>query len=189
MSSGSLMSRYVALLGSINVGGNRLKMAELKAVLQEAEFDNVATIIASGNVLFDHPEAPDTSLEARIAEIVQESFGIDTIAAVRSKAELEAALAESPFAGGNEDGGEDKFVHVHFLKGQPSEAQFTKLMQDHEGRGNEKLAPGTRALHVDYCDGVAGSKLTGAFIEKRLACRGTARNIRSVKRIVETMDT
>ena len=66
--------------------------------------------------------------------------------------------------------------------------QFARLESDHAGRGEEKLAPGTRALHIDFVSGVAGSKLTGAFMEKRLGCRGTARNLRSVKRIIEKLD-
>jgi len=175
--------RYVALLGSINVGGNQVKMAELCAALEDEGFENVATVIASGNVLFDHAKAADAKLEARLAGIVKDRFGIDTFAAVRSKAELEAAVAESPFAGK----GEDKLVHVHFLTGQPPKAAFDKLAEDHAGRGNEKLAPGARALHVDYVDGAGKSKLTGDFIARRLGCKGTARNIRSIRRIIEAM--
>jgi uncharacterized protein (DUF1697 family) len=178
------MPRYAALFGSINVGGNRLKMDELKDALEDAGFGNVATVVASGNVLFDHTRAADAKLEDEMAGVVKDRFGIDTFAAVRTKSELEAALAESPFAGT----GEDKFVHVHFLACQPSEAQFGQLMADHEGRGREKLAPGARALHIDYVDGVAGSKLTSGFLEKRLGCKGTARNVRSIKRIIEKFD-
>jgi hypothetical protein len=37
-------------------------------------------------------------------------------------------------------------------------------------------------------DGVGQSKLTAPFIEKRLQCRGTARNMRSLARIVAKMD-
>ena len=177
------MTRYVALLGSINVGGNRLAMADLRAALEAHGFANVATVVASGNVLFDHSTAADTVLEMQIAEIVKTRFGIDTFAAVRSQAELETALAESPFAGI----GEDKFVHVVFLEGQPDAAAFEKLAADHAGRGVEKLAPGTRALHVDYVGGAGNSKLTGDFIVRRLGCRGTARNIRSIRRMVEKM--
>ena len=178
------MARYVALLGSINVGGNRLKMNELKAALEEHGFANVATVVASGNVLFDHPRAADAKLEDEIAGVVKDRFDIATFAAVRTKAELEAALKESPYAGK----GEDKFVHVHFLAGQPSKAQFEQLIADHAGRGAEKLAPGTRALHIDFVDGVGTSKLTSTFIEKRLGCKGTARNVRSIKRIIEKLD-
>jgi uncharacterized protein (DUF1697 family) len=178
------LTRYVALLGSINVGGNRLKMAELKAALEDEGFENVATVVASGNVLFDHEREADAELEARIAKVVKDRFGIDTFAAVRSKAELEAALEENPFAGK----GEDKFVHVSFLDGQPSRAQFEKLVADHAGRGREKLALGTRALHVDFVDGAGNSKLTGDFVHRRLGGRGTARNVRSIRRIIDLMD-
>lgn len=175
------MARYVALLGSINVGGNRLKMADLVTAMEQRGFANVATVVASGNVLFDHEDAPDAVLQDAIAQIVKDDFGIDSFAAVRSKAELEAALAENPFAGE----GEDNFVHVHFLTGQPSAARFDTLIADHQGRGPERLAPGTRALHIDYVAGVGTSKLTGAFIERRLGCKGTARSVRSLTRIIE----
>lgn len=177
------MTRYVALLGSINVGGNRLKMAELKSAMEAAGFANVETVVASGNVLFDHPRAGDAKLEQEIAALVNDRFGIDTLAAVRTKADLTEALAQSPFAGK----GEDKLVHVMFLAGNPTKAQFAQLESDHAGRGNEQLAPGTRALHIDYVDGAGNSKLTGGFIARRLGCKGTARNVRSLKRIIEKL--
>ena len=56
------MARHVALLGSINVGGNRLKMADLVVAMEKRGFANVATVVASGNVLFDHERAPDAAL-------------------------------------------------------------------------------------------------------------------------------
>lgn len=174
------MARYAALLGSINVGGNRLRMADLKAALERAGFANVTTVGASGNVLFDHDGAPEAGLEESIGALLEREFGFAGFAAIRTRAELAAALAESPFAGE----GEDRFVHVHFLARQPSPAQFAQLAQDHAGRGKERLAPGTRALHIDFVDGVAGSKLTSAFMERRLGCRGTARNRNSIQTII-----
>ncbi len=35
------MARYVALFGSINVGGNRLKMADLRAAFEAEGFSDV----------------------------------------------------------------------------------------------------------------------------------------------------
>jgi uncharacterized protein (DUF1697 family) len=178
------MPRYVALLGSINVGGNRLKMADLRAALERHGFADVETVVASGNVLFEDERADDATLAKEVAKVVEEAFGIAAFVAVRTKGELAATLAESPFAGV----GEDKFVHVQFLGRQPTASQFAALADDNRGRGNEKLAPGTRALHIDFVDGVAGSKLTAAFIEKRLGSPGTARNVRSIQRIIEKFD-
>lgn len=178
------MTRYAALFGAINVGGNRLLMADLRDALEREDFAGVETVVASGNVLFSHEERPSEGLAEKLAYVVRERFDIDTFTAVRSRAELEAAVAENPFA----DSGEDKLVHVHFLETQPAPEAFDKLMADHTGRGREKIAPGTRALHIDYVDGAGASKLTAGFIARRLGCRGTARNIRSIRRIIEKMD-
>ena len=57
------MPRYVAFFGSINVGGNRLTMADLRYAFEREGFENVETVVASGNVLFDFDERPTDGLE------------------------------------------------------------------------------------------------------------------------------
>lgn len=177
------MTRYLALFGSINVGGNRLKMADLRYAFEREEFENVETVVASGNVLFDFDERPTEGLEELFAYMMRERFDIDSFVAVRTREEVRAAVEDNPFVGGSDD----KFVHTHFLDGQPSEEQFAKLVGDHQGRGEEKLALGNRCLYIDYVNGVGDSKLTAAFIERRLGRRGTARNVRSLARILTKM--
>lgn len=174
--------RKVALLGSINVGGNRVKMANLRAAFERAGFANAATVTASGNVIFDDTGSDDAS--ERIATLLSDEFGIESFAAVRSANELAAALGENPFT----ESGADNLVHTMFLEGQPDADAFARLEADHARRGREKLAPGTCALHIDYVDGAGSSKLTKDFIERRLGCRGTARNVRSIRRIMEAME-
>jgi uncharacterized protein (DUF1697 family) len=177
------MSRYVALLGSINVGRNRLRMADLRQALEREDFANVETVVASGNVLFDHDERPSEGLREKLAYILAEQFDIASAVVVLSREELEASLAESPFAAS----GDDSKVHVHFLECQPSAEAFADLVAVQAERGNERLAAGTRALHIDFVDGVGSSKLTGALVARRLGCGGTARNARSIRRIIEKM--
>ena len=178
------MARSVAFLGSVNVGGNRLKMADLKSALEAAGLAQVATVTASGNVLFDPQGRSAADAEAIIAGVLTDRFGLDVLVTVRSRDEVAASIAENPFHGE----GEDKFVHTHFLEGQPTQAEFDRLFADHAGRGPERLSPGARMLFIDFGDGVAGSKLSGPYIERRLGSRGTARNMRSLKRILEKME-
>lgn len=178
------MPRYVAFLGSINVGGNRLTMADLRAGFEAEDFSNVETVVASGNVLFDFDQRPSKGLEEKLGLMLADRFGIDGAVCVRDRDEVAAAISDNPFAAK----GEEKFVHTHFLEGQPSKAQFDRLFADHEGKGPEKLAAGDRALYIDFVDGVADSKLVRGFLEKRLGCKGTARNMRSLKRILAKMD-
>ena len=177
------MTRYVALFGSINVGGNRLKMADLRYAFEREEFEDVETVVASGNVLFSFDERPTEGLEELFAHMMRDRFDMKSFVAVRTKDEVRAAIDDNPF---HSDGAEN-LVHTHFLACQPRPEQFAQLIADHEGRGSERLAPGDRALFIDFADGVADSRLTGSFMAKRLGCQGTARNMRSLKRILEKM--
>ena len=178
------MARYVALFGSINVGGNRLTMADLRSAFEAEGFSNVATVVASGNVLFDHDARPTRGLEEKLTLMVHDRFDMSCAALVRSRDELAAAIADNPFAGTNED----RIVHTMFLDGQPTAEQFDALATDHRVRPNERLALGDRSLYIDFGDGAADSKLTARMIERRLEHKGTARNMRSIARIVAKLD-
>ena len=178
------MARYVALFGSINVGGNRLKMADLRAAFEAEGFSNVETVVASGNVLFDHDARPTRGLEEKLTLMVDDRFDMSCAALVRSRDELAAAIADNPFAGTNED----RIVHTMFLDGQPTQAQFDALASDKWIRPNERLALGDRSIYIDFGDGAADSKLTARMIERRLEHKGTARNMRSIARIVAKLD-
>jgi uncharacterized protein (DUF1697 family) len=177
------MTRYCAFFASINVGGNRLTMADLRYAFEREEFENVETVVASGNVLFDFDERPTDGLEDLFAHMMLDRFDMNTFAAVRNAGEVRSAVEDNPFTGI----GQDHYVHTLFLERDADQAAFDKLVADHAGRGPEKIAMGPRCLYIDYVDGAGQSKLTNAFIERRLGCRGTARNVRSLARIAAKM--
>lgn len=174
------MARYAAFLGSVNVGGNRLAMADLRAALADAGFAGVATVTASGNVLFDHPGAADTALAEAIGDCVAARFGFRMVAVVREADEIARVIAANPFADG-----EDRLVHAMLLDGPIGAEAFGALLADH--RGVERIAPGDRVLYIDYVDGAGRSALTKSFIERRIGRQGTARNMRSLARILAAM--
>src|SRR3546814_9543613 len=128
------MARYVALFGSINVGGNRLKMVDLRAAFEAEGFTNVETVVASGNVLFDHDARPTRGLEEKLTIMVADRFDMNRAALVRDRDELAAAIADNPFAGTNED----RIVHTMFLDGQPTAEQLAALATDHWVRATER---------------------------------------------------
>lgn len=178
------MTRYVAFFASMNVGGNRLSMAELREALEREDIEQVETVVASGNVLFSYDERPTDGLSEMLAWIVRARFGFDTFAAVRNAAEVRSAIADNPFRAD----GDDARVHTLFLDRQADPDQFAVMLAAYEGRGPERIALGPRCLYVDYVDGVGSSKLTTAFMERRLDRRLTARNLRSLQRILDKME-
>ncbi|VWX46817.1 DUF1697 domain-containing protein [Novosphingobium sp. 9U] len=177
------MTRYVALFGSINVGGNRLKMADLRYAFEREEFEDVETVVASGNVLFSFDDRPTDGLEDLFSHMMRDRFDMKSFVAVRTAEEIRAAIEDNPFRA---DGAEN-LVHTHFLACQPDPTQFDRLVADQASRGPERLALGGRALFIDFVDGVGNSKLTGPFMARRLGCEGTARNMRSLQRIFDKM--
>lgn len=186
------MTRYVAFFASMNVGGNRLKMEDLRDCLEREDIEDVETVVASGNVLFSYDDRPTDGLSEMLAYIVNERFGFPTFAAVRTKEEVRAAIADNPFRGGGPQCGEGdpSKVHTFFLDEQADKDQFAVLLAAYEGRGgeNERFALGDRCLYIDYTDGVGRSKLTNAFIEAQLDRTCTARNLRSLQRILDKME-
>jgi uncharacterized protein (DUF1697 family) len=67
--------RYVALLRGINVGGRTLvKMADLKACVEDLGFEAVSTYIASGNVLFERDDGDAGRLAATIEGAIEQRF-------------------------------------------------------------------------------------------------------------------
>jgi uncharacterized protein (DUF1697 family) len=175
------LPRYIALFGSIRVGSKRLTMAELRAAFEAEGCSNVENVVASGNVLFDYPERPDEGLEEMLGLMMRDRFGMSSVVLVRSPTSLAAAIVDNPFAAD----GEEEFVYTLFLDGSVDPDAFAHMQANRQGA--ERIAMGDRALHIDYVSGAAEGKLVGTFIERRLGRRGTARNLRSMKRMLAKM--
>jgi uncharacterized protein (DUF1697 family) len=170
-------------LGSINVGGNRVTMTDLCSALADDGLGPVISVVASGNLLLPGRDAATPGLGEAIAASIARHFGITTVALLRTTDEVVAGIEGNPFAAAGDPGR----VHTYFLERTATPDAFDRLQRDYAGHGREGLAIGPGALYIDYVDGVGGSKLTNAFIERRLGCRGTARNMRSLARIRERM--
>jgi uncharacterized protein (DUF1697 family) len=91
------MTRYVALLRGINVGGkNLIKMAELKACFEEQGFAAVVTYIQSGNVLFTSNKSGAAELARRIEAALTERFDYTASVVLRTLKQMQAIVADAP---------------------------------------------------------------------------------------------
>jgi len=93
------MTAYLALLRGINVGGkNKVPMAALRHCLEDLGFENVATYIASGNVLLD--SAKDTAtIKTEVEAALLKNFTLDSElikVLVLSLPQLEAVVNKRP---------------------------------------------------------------------------------------------
>jgi uncharacterized protein (DUF1697 family) len=108
------MHHYIAFLRGINLGKRRPEMAELRAIFVAMKFTDVATFIASGNVIFASKVANSGKLEKQIQARLEKSLGYSVDTFVRTRAEVAAVAAFRPFAKTDFDNPANT-IHVAFL--------------------------------------------------------------------------
>ena len=86
------------MLRGINVGGHhKVPMADLRNVLEALSFQKVATLLNSGNVIFEAKSSKPTELSERIAERLEKVFKFPVPTIVVSADSLLDLLNDDPF--------------------------------------------------------------------------------------------
>lgn len=174
------MQTYIALFRGINVGGNNiLPMKELRVILEKLGTKEVKTYIQSGNVVLNHKEKNTKTLSSKIKAAIKKSHGFEPKILLLKKKDVEKAVASNPFPEGEE---EPKTVHAFFLESKPKNANFEKMDEIKTKTERYKLIDNVYYLYAP--DGIGRSKLA-ARCEKLLDVPATARNWRTVKKILE----
>lgn len=172
--------KYAAFLRGINVGGRTsIKMENLRACFAALGFEQVKTYIQSGNVVFETGKTDDEKLAAKIEAAVEEEF-FKTPVMVRSFDELREIVASNPFAG---EEFEDKLFHVVFLREKLPDEKAARLLSNN--RPEETFAVRDREVYCLLKRGVADSLLGKKYIDNKLKTPATARNWRTLNRILE----
>lgn len=173
------MDSYILFLRGINVGGsNRLPMAALAGILQEAGLQNVQTYIQSGNVLFQTDRANPDGLADEIRAAIGVGHGFTPQIMLLPLARLKAAAAGNPFPEAQDD---HKSLHFYFLERVPPAPDLALLDALKSERERYQLIDTVFYLHAP--DGIGRSKLA-ARAEKALGVAATARNWRTVSKMM-----
>lgn len=90
------MTRYVALLRGVNVGGVTITMADLADVVRGLGYSDVTTVLASGNVLFGSLDAA-ASVKAALEAALRTRFGYEAWAQVLPLDAIRELVAGYPF--------------------------------------------------------------------------------------------
>ena len=109
------MPRYAAFLRGVSP--MNLKMPALKAALEAVGFNDVKTLLSSGNVVFSSRRMPDVAIEKKIEAALEAHVGKRFGTIVRSIDELRALLAADPLQAYPLPVGSKRVVT--FLRGEP----------------------------------------------------------------------
>jgi uncharacterized protein (DUF1697 family) len=173
------MTRYIAFLRAINVGGHVVKMDELRRLFESIGLGEVETFIASGNVIFTSSARKTGELERKIAQRLRAALGYEVVTFLRSAPEVAAIARHEPFAASEFAAGAE--MYVTFLCDKPSPETERSLMA---------LKNNIDEFHVHQREvywlrrrQLGESAYAGAFIEKTLKAPATARNATTVRKI------
>ncbi len=151
-------------------------MADLRRILERLGCAAVRTYIQSGNVVFDAPDGGEVSAST-MASAVKAETGVEARVLVLTAAEFRRAAEHNPFAG--EDGGT---VHLFFLESVPPDPDLDAI----RGlcRDSERWLLTDAVFYLHAPEGIARSKLAAA-VERKLGVAATARNWRTVRKVLE----
>nr|WP_236587746.1 DUF1697 domain-containing protein [Tumebacillus amylolyticus] len=172
---------YLALLRGINVGGNKkIKMAELKQLLETNGLGRVQTYIQSGNVLFESEEDP-LALQTKIETEIKNAFGFSVAVILRTADELKRVIADCPYSPDSLAEGDS--IHVTFLGEEPSEKDLEKLSAGANEFDEYQILG--REIHIWYRQRILDSKLTNQL--QKLKVPASSRNWNTVTKLAEMM--
>ena len=175
------MTKYVALLRAINVGGHTVKMDHLRSLFEALGFANVETFIASGNVVFESKSGTSKVLEGKIEKHLQATLGYEVKTFVRVVSELAAVAAYKPFSE-SELNKEGHTLYIGFVADSPGDQAKQKLLP-FCGEVDDLHVQGREIYWLCRTIRISDSKFSGAVLEKILGVRATFRNATTVRKI------
>jgi uncharacterized protein (DUF1697 family) len=179
------MDTIITILRGINMTGhNTVRMNRLAGLFRQIGYNDAETYIQSGNIVFTchNPKIHEVSSEIRKA--VLSEFGLNIAVIIRTPDEMKKIISANPFLG--EPGFDPSKMAVIFLESKPSDAQVLEVAGiDYPP---DKFQINGSEIYV-YCpNGFGKTKLYTNFFEAKLRVTGTARNWRTVNKLMEMAD-
>lgn len=177
--------KCVAFLRGINVGGHhKIPMADLKKILQKLEFENVITILNSGNIVFDAFTQDLKNIEKTISDHLEKTFGFPVPTIVRKSKEIDKLWKSNPFK--NVKLTSDTRFYVSFIRGNNNSK--IKLPRENSDKSFSIIEMRNKTI-VSVLD-LSLSKTPKAMeaLEKHFGKDITTRNWNTIERIVKILE-
>jgi uncharacterized protein (DUF1697 family) len=183
------MTRYVALLRGINVGGrNKVAMSDLRQVSESLGHTEVATYIQSGNLVFTSLDESANGLADALEAEIARSLGVSPAVVVLSRADLAQVIADNPFP----DESNPKALHAVFYREPITDQAIAAVAgaeQKAQAKGSrDEAAVAGCTLFMRTPDGLGRSELAAQLARSVTKTAGTARNWATVNRLLEMLD-
>ena len=175
--------RRVALLRGVNVGtAKRVAMADLRRVFEKLGYDDVRTLLNSGNVVFTIRKTGSRDHAARVQKAIADRLGIQSRVAVLTRQEVADAIAANPFTSVADN--PSRLLVLAFADPNGT-AKLKPLLK--ECWTPEALVLGKRVAYLWCARGIGTSRLW-TMVNRAIGDAGTARNMATMTRLLATLD-
>jgi uncharacterized protein (DUF1697 family) len=175
--------RRVALLRGVNVGtAKRVAMADLRKVFEELGYEDVRTLLNSGNIVFTVRKAAASDHAGRVQKAISDRLGIRSRVVVLTRKEVADAVAANPLTSVADNPSRLLVLAFADSKGM---AHLKPLLK--ERWSPEALALGKRVAYLWCARGIGISRLW-TMVNRAIGDAGTARNMATMTRLLAKLD-
>jgi len=181
------MTRYIAFLRAINVGGRNVRMSVLREQFEGLGLTSVETFIASGNVIFCAEKAGRKAaagghpLEAKIEKKLREALGYEVATFIRTAAEVAIVAKHQAFS--DELLQTAAALNVAFLP-TPLDASGRKRLEEFES-DIDTFHAHDRQVYWLCRKKQSESRFSSAAFERVLQVRATFRSLGTVRKLAD----
>lgn len=175
---------YLALLRGINVGGNNIiKMVDMRACFESMGFNDVATYIQSGNVMFKSSNDDMLALTEKIEVTLSDKFDYRSKIVLVTHNHLESVVKNAPPNFGTKP---DEYKYdVLFLKNPLTPETALESIQTREGV--DKVWSGENVLYYSRLISRAGQSYLNKIIKLSIYQSMTIRNWNTTTKLLGLM--
>ncbi|HEX2394324.1 MAG TPA: DUF1697 domain-containing protein [Bacteroidales bacterium] len=178
------MAQYAVFLRGVNVGGNyKIRMSELKNVLEEKTFAEVHTYINSGNLVVKS-DTDKESVRNHIQSLIKSRFDLDVDLIVKTVSELKQIINTDPFDDKKET--QDSRKIMMLLSDAIDPDKLAKLKKELPLVENYYLF--NDVIYIYYHNGSGRSKFSINLIERKFKVSATARNWNTLRKMSGMME-
>ncbi len=172
-------NRFCAFLRGVNVKGTNMKMAEVCTVFEKAGFQNVSSVLASGNILFSSDLQKD-QIKKLLETAMSAYFNYEAFLFVKDQDEVHKIWSNNPFAALP-----DFHVYTFVGREQIEETMLAEFEKCEKEIGEEaKVVEGNFYWKVPKGN-TLGSPFGKILGRKNLKDAFTSRNINTLEKVLK----
>jgi len=170
---------FCAFLRGVNVKGTNMKMADVCKVFSDAGMENVSSVLASGNILFQSDKNV-ADLKKILEKVMSDHFSYDAFLFIKNEDEINDIFKNDPFS-------PIENFHNYIFIG--SEKVEEILLEEFEKSTKAEGEKGAIINNVFYWQVPKGQTLDSTFGKilgrKSLKDKMTSRNVNTFEKIIK----